>query len=161
MPRPNTLEGKKTANICISEEADLRDQQEWHLKFRPSDYSSRGPSFIECSDWEKTVQLWMFGCTSANGHRWWGHRWCISENPRHNESENESRSVLSHSLWPHGLYSPWNTPGQNTEVGSLSLLQGIFPTQGSNTGLPHCRQILYQLSHKGSPKTQLKIPPFL
>jgi len=36
-------------------------------------------------------------------------------------------------------------------VGSLSLLQGIFPTQGSNPGLPHCRQILYQLSHQGSP----------
>ena len=48
--------------------------------------------------------------------------------------------------------SPWNSPGQNTGVGSLSLLQGIFPTQGSNPGLPHCRQILYQLSHKGSPK---------
>ena len=52
---------------------------------------------------------------------------------------------------PHGLYSPWNSPGQNTGVGSLSLLQGIFPTQGSNPGLPHCRRILYQLSHKGSP----------
>ena len=47
--------------------------------------------------------------------------------------------------------SPWNSPGQNAGVGSLSLLQGIFPTQGSNPGLPHCRQILYQLSHKGSP----------
>ena len=42
--------------------------------------------------------------------------------------------------------------GQNTGGGSLSLLQGIFPTQGSNPGLPHCRQILYQLSHKGSPR---------
>ena len=44
----------------------------------------------------------------------------------------------------------WNSPGQNTGVGSLCLLQEIFPTQGSNPGLPHCRQILYQLSHKGS-----------
>ena len=43
-----------------------------------------------------------------------------------------------------------NCPGQNTGVGSCSLLQGIFPTQGSNTGLPHCRWILYQLSHQGS-----------
>ena len=50
----------------------------------------------------------------------------------------------------HGLYSPWNFPGQNTGVGSLSLLQGIFPTQGSNPGLPYCRRILYQLSHQGS-----------
>ena len=56
------------------------------------------------------------------------------------------------TLQPHGLYSPWNSPGQNTKVGSLSLLQGIFPTQGSNPGLLHCRQILYQLSHKGSPR---------
>ena len=49
---------------------------------------------------------------------------------------------------PHGLYSPWNTG-----MGSLSLLQGIFPNQGPNPGLPHCRRILYQLSHKGSPHT--------
>ena len=43
----------------------------------------------------------------------------------------QSRSVESDSLRPHGLYSPWNSPGQNTGVGSLSLLQGIFPTQVS------------------------------
>ena len=66
--------------------------------------------------------------------------------------ESESCSVMSDSLRPHGLYSPWNSPGQNTGVGSLSLLQGIFPTQGSNPGLPHCRRILYQLSHKRSPR---------
>ena len=47
----------------------------------------------------------------------------------------------------HKLYSPWNFPGKNTEVGSLSLLQRIFPTHGSNPGLLHCKQILYQLSH--------------
>ena len=64
----------------------------------------------------------------------------------------ERHSVLSDSLWPHGLYSPWNSPGQNTGVGSLSLLQGIFPTQGWNPGLLHCRCILYQLSHRGSPR---------
>ena len=52
-----------------------------------------------------------------------------------------------------GLYSPWNSPGQNTGVGSLSLLQGVFPTQISNSGRPHCRRILYQLSHQGSPRT--------
>ena len=49
-------------------------------------------------------------------------------------------------------YSPWNSPGQNTGMGSLSLLQGIFPTQGLNPGLPYWRWILYQLSHKGSPR---------
>ena len=65
------------------------------------------------------------------------------------ESESEIHSVVSDSLRPHGLYSPWNSPGQNTGVGSRSLLQGIFPTQGSNPGLPHCQRILYQLSQKG------------
>ena len=57
------------------------------------------------------------------------------------DCESESCSVLSDSLWPHGLKSPWNSPDQSTGVGSLSLLQGIFPTLGSNPGLPHCRQI--------------------
>ena len=51
--------------------------------------------------------------------------------------ESESRSVMSHSLQCHGC--PWNSPGQNTGVGSLSLLQGLFPTQGSKPGVPHCR----------------------
>ena len=55
-------------------------------------------------------------------------------------------------VWPHGLYNPWNSPDQNIGVDRLSLLQGIFLTQELNPGLPHCRQILYQLSHKGSPR---------
>ena len=58
------------------------------------------------------------------------------------ESESEICSVMSDS----------NSPGQNTGMGSLSLLQGIFPTQGLNPGLLHSRQILYQLSHKRSPR---------
>ena len=53
--------------------------------------------------------------------------------------------------------SPWNSPGQNTGVDSLSLLKGIFSTQGSNPGLQHYRQILYQLSHKGSHKCPHKV----
>ena len=57
------------------------------------------------------------------------------------------KSVMSNSLWPYGLYSPWNSLGQNT-----ALLQGIFPTQESNRGFPHCGRILYQLSYKGSPR---------
>ena len=64
----------------------------------------------------------------------------------------ESCSVVCASLRLHGRYSPWNSPGQNTGVGSLSLLLGIFLTQVLNPGLLHCRQILYQLSHKGSPR---------
>ena len=63
-------------------------------------------------------------------------------------------TVVSDSLRLFGLYSPWNSPSPNTGVGSLSLLQGIFPTQGLNPGLPHCRWILYQLSHQGSPRKQ-------
>ena len=47
--------------------------------------------------------------------------------------------------------SPWNSPGPDPGVGSHPLLQVIFPTQGWNPGLPHCRQILYQLSYQGSP----------
>ena len=54
------------------------------------------------------------------------------------------------TLGPRGLYRPWNSPGQNTGVGSLSLLQGNFPTQELNQGLLHCKRILYQLSHRGS-----------
>ena len=59
---------------------------------------------------------------------------------------------MSDSLQPHGLYSPWNSPGQNTGVGSLFLLQGIVPTQVLNPGCSHCWQILYQLNHQGSPR---------
>ena len=66
-------------------------------------------------------------------------------------SESESRSVVSNSLQPPRLYSPWSSLGQDTGVGICSLLQGIFPTQESNQDLPHCGWILYHLSHQGSP----------
>ena len=70
--------------------------------------------------------------------------------------ESVSRSVVPESLWPHGLQPsrllcPWDFPGKDTGVGCHFFLQGIFPIQGSNLGLLHCRQILYQLSYKGSP----------
>ena len=66
-----------------------------------------------------------------------------------------SRLVMSNSLQLHGLkpsrlLCPQNSPGLNTGVGCHSLLQGIFPIQRSNLGLPYCRQILYHLSHKRS-----------
>ena len=62
--------------------------------------------------------------------------------------ESVSHSVMSDSLWPCGLwlarlFCPWDSPGKNTRVGSHFLLQGIFPTQESNLGLPHSWQILY------------------
>ena len=64
--------------------------------------------------------------------------------------EAPSHSVVSDSLQPHELDSPWNSPGQNTGEGSPSLLQGIFPIQGLNPGLLHYMQILYQLSYQRS-----------
>ena len=69
------------------------------------------------------------------------------------ESESVSHLVMSYSLWPHWLeptrlLCPWHSPGKNTGVGSHFLLQGIFPTQGSNPGFPHCEYILYHLSHQ-------------
>ena len=65
------------------------------------------------------------------------------------------RSVMSDSLRPHGLQPtrllcPWDFPGNSTRVDCHFLLQGIFPTQQSNPGLPHCKQMLYHLSHQGS-----------
>ena len=68
------------------------------------------------------------------------------------QSESESCSAMSNSLLPHGLHSSWDSPGQNTGVGSLSLLQQIFPSQELNWDVLHCRWILYQLSYQGSPQ---------
>ena len=62
-----------------------------------------------------------------------------------------SDSLRSHELKPTRFLCPWNFPGKSTGAGCHFLLQGIFPTQGSNPGLLHCRQTLYHLSHKGSP----------
>ena len=64
----------------------------------------------------------------------------------------KSYSVMSDSLWSDGLHGAWNSPGQNTGVGSLSLLQEIFPTQEMNPNLLHRRRILYQLNHQGNPR---------
>ena len=109
---------------------------------------------LSSSEWDKML-LWIY--TGLN-HLLKLHWVCIvrctvqkslSSNPT---LWNESYSVMVNSLWPYELYSPWNSPGQNTGVGSFSLLQGIFPAQGSNPGLLHCRWTLYQLSHTGSPR---------
>ena len=70
----------------------------------------------------------------------------------HRQDWSESHSVMSDSLWPHGLHSPWNSPGQNTGVGSRSLLRGIFLTQRSNPGLLHYRQILLTAEPQGKPE---------
>ena len=78
---------------------------------------------------------------------------CSACTHRQGDYESQRHSVMSNSLPPHGLYRPWSPPGQNSGVGSLFLLQGIFPTQESNRDLLPCRLILYQLSHQGSPRT--------
>ena len=70
------------------------------------------------------------------------------------KNESDNRSVVPNSMWPHGLVPtkllcPWNSPSKNTGVGCHALLQGIFLTQGSNSGLLHCRQSLYRLSYQG------------
>ena len=120
----------------------------------------------DVTSWTSLVVQWLRLCLPMQGTRVWSLIWEDSTSLRATESvlhsycsrscalqqekrERESRSAASDSLWSHGLYSPWNSPGQNTGEGSLSLLQGLFPTQGLNPGLPHCRQILYQLSHQG------------
>ena len=84
---------------------------------------------------------------SASFSHQWGHSHTLNV-----KSEMKWNS-LSH-VWvfaPNGLDSPWNFLGQNTGVGSCSLLQGIFRIQGSNPGLLYCRQILYLLSYRGFP----------
>ena len=70
-------------------------------------------------------------------------------------------SAMSNSLWPYELQParllcPWDSLGKGTRVGCHALLQGIFPTQGSNPGILHFRQILYHcLEHRGAPLTAL------
>ena len=84
---------------------------------------------------------------------WWSKEWRLGDLPGHSGKWNvklKLRVIQSClTLRSRGLYSPWNSPGQNTGVGSCSLLQGIFPNQGLNPGLLHCRWFLYQLSHQG------------
>ena len=81
--------------------------------------------------------------------------WCESWTRK--IAESESGSVVSDSMWPCGLwptrlFHPWDFPRKSTGVSCHFLLQWIFPTQGSNLGLPHCRQTLYRLSHQGNLK---------
>ena len=87
----------------------------------------------------------------------WGHTESdtaeATQQQQQQRNEKESRPLVSDSVQPQGLTiqsSPWASPGKNTGVGRLSILQRLFPTQGLNPGLPRYRRILYQLSHKGS-----------
>ena len=98
-----------------------------------------------------TSSAWGYGFISLRMERW-GRTYRETKLETVDHTLKES---LSNFLRPLGLYSSWNSPGQSIGVGSLSLLQEIFPTQGLNPGLMRCRQILYQLSHQGSPANVL------
>ena len=106
--------------------------------------------FSKLQETVKDREAWSAAVHGVTKSRTWLSNWTTIEMVwlYLSERESESHSVVSDSLWPHGLYSPWISPDQNTGVGSLSLLQGILPTQGLNSGLPHCRRILYHLSHR-------------
>ena len=97
---------------------------------------------------EQQEKFWVYLCTHTHTHT---------------HTQKVSHSVMSNTLQPHGLWPtrllcPWKTPVKNPGVGCHPLFQGIFLTQGSNPALLHCRQILYHLSHKGSPYLFMHIP---
>ena len=128
-----------------------------------SQESSSAPQFESINS---SVLSFLYGPTLTSVHDYWEYHsfdfvsqsdvstfqyavWICHSFP--SKEQRESFSVVSDSVTQ---YSPWNSPGKNTGVGSLSLLQGIYPTQGSNWGLLHCRQILYQPSYQGSPSKE-------
>ena len=94
-------------------------------------------------NWKHWERKYLSSATYYHGLPTWLSRKDSICNQETRECMTECHSVVSDSLRHHGLYSPWNSPGQKTGMGSLSLLQGIFPTQGSNLGLLRCRRILY------------------
>ena len=103
----------------------------WHQAFLVPKFILRSPLPTQQSTNSKQGPQLHFTCVTHNFFKS-SLLWVTGPYLRGVESERESRSVVSDSLWAYGLYSPWNSPGQNTGLGSLSLLQGIFPTQGLN-----------------------------
>ena len=92
-----------------------------------------------------TQWTWVW---ASSGSWWWTGKPGVLQSASHSVMND---SLQSHGLQPIRLLCPWDFPSKDTGVGCHFLLQGIFPTQGSNPGLLHCRQILYWLSYKGSP----------
>ena len=137
--------GQKSRYRCLStpDSGPHRLKSPWLLDLESHLRLSPHPSSLVCmlSRVQLFVTLWTIACQAP-----------LFTGFSRQDRESESCSVVSDSLRPHRLYSPWNSPGQNTGVGGRSLLQGIFPTQRSIPGLPHCRWVLYQLSHKGNPR---------
>ena len=98
-----------------------------------------GKSALSVSQTTCRPPLWLIKFSGASG--FWKRRSKWSEN----------RSVMSNSLWPHGLYNPWNSPSQNTWVGSCSLLQGIFTIPGIKPGSPAWQANSLPAELQGSP----------
>ena len=82
------------------------------------------------------------------------HQWSVADRYLHVCLVTQSCLTLCYprDCSPPGSSVHGDSSGKNTGVGCHALLQGIFPIQGSNPGLPHCRQILYHLSHQGNPR---------
>ena len=108
-------------------------------------------TFISIALGEWIKMMWYihtaeyYSATKKNEIRPFAAMWIDAETIIPSEVSQRKTSIRYHLyMQPHGIYSPW--------VGNHSLLQGIFPTQGWNPGLPHCKRILSQLSHKESPR---------
>ena len=150
--------------VCLSHEARPLSSMGWRgnsiqCRHRQRVVSlSETHSLLHCCGWERTESGRSCNSSSMTGSQpvWpWLVPW---SNELQWKSESVSCSIRSNSLSPHGLYGiqsrllcPWDFPGKDTGVGCHFLLQGIFPFQRSNPGLPYWRQILYRLSHQGSP----------
>ena len=114
-----------------------------------------------CVWWRERVCVCMHAhMLCPNFIDWEGVVDSTGENQGESEKWKWSCLAVSNSLWPYGLYPtrllcPWDFPGKNTGASCHFLLQGIFQTQGSNSGLPYCRQTLYPLSQEGIPKIRV------
>ena len=103
----------------------------------------------------RNLYQWPLACSLCGSRGFWEVSFPLLLSEAEKTSEVESGSEVAQScptpFRPTMLLSPWDFPGKSTEVGCHFLRQRIFPTQRSNAGLPHCRQMLYHLSHQGNP----------
>ena len=131
---------RRVKRTWLGEETGVSSLCQAEMRRQTSSYSNPGGVFFLC--------YWALQWLKTHWERWWDPSKLIL----YSSSSSVSHSVMSNSLQtsglkPTSLLCPWDSPGKNTGVGGHSLLQGIFPTQGLNRGLLHCRQILYCLSH--------------
>ena len=143
-----------TSALILRCPAPALPPETWESRQQASEYLSRGlqASVRDCCSWTKKGQQKAAQVVQELPDQPGTYLRLLRltvTTPLSLSAVSESCSVVSNSLRPHGLCTPWNSPGKNIGVGGLSLLQGIISTQGWNPGLPHCRQILYLLSHKG------------